>query len=90
MAKAVLFAVKNRLPEHLYNVGTGTDITIKMLAETIKETVGHQGEIHWDSTKPNGTPRKLMDSSKLEQLGWKYKIDLEEGIIRTYGWYLKN
>ena len=90
LAKAVLFAVKNRLPEHLYNVGTGTDITIKMLAETIKETVGHQGEIHWDSTKPNGTPRKLMDSSKLEQLGWKYKIDLEEGIIRTYGWYLKN
>lgn len=90
LAEAVLFAVENNLPEHLYNVGTGTDITIKMLAETIQKTVGHQGEIHWDSTKPDGTPRKLMDSSKLEQLGWKYKIDLEEGILRTYEWYLKN
>ncbi|WP_309484644.1 GDP-L-fucose synthase [Winogradskyella sp. KYW1333] len=90
LAEAVLFAVESNLPEHLYNVGMGTDITIKMLAETIQKTVGHQGEIHWDSTKPDGTPRKLMDSSKLEQLGWKYKIDLEEGILRTYGWYLKN
>lgn len=90
LAKAVVFALENVLPEHLYNVGTGTDITIKMLAEIIKETVGHQGEIDWDTTKPDGTPRKLMDSSKLEQLGWKYKIDLEEGILRTYEWYLKN
>jgi len=90
LAEAVLFAVKNRLPEHLYNVGTGTDITIKMLAETIQKTVGHQGEIHWDSTKPNGTPRKLMDSSKLENLGWKPSIPLHQGIETTYNWYMNN
>lgn len=90
LAEAVLFAVKNRLPEHLYNVGTGTDITIKMLAETIQKTVGHQGEIHWDSTKPDGTPRKLMDSSKLENLGWKPSIPLHQGIETTYNWYMNN
>ena len=90
LAEAVLFAVKNKLPEHLYNVGTGTDITIKMLAETIQKTVGHQGEIHWDSTKPDGTPRKLMDSSKLENLGWKPSIPLHQGIETTYNWYMNN
>ena len=90
LAEAVLFAVKNKLPEHLYNVGTGTDITIKMLAETIQKTVGHLGEIHWDSTKPDGTPRKLMDSSKLENLGWKPSIPLHQGIETTYNWYMNN
>ena len=90
MAEAVVFALENVLPDHLYNVGTGIDITIKELAETIQKKVGHKGEIVWDSSKPDGTPRKLMDVSKMHDLGWKYKVDLEEGIERTYQWFLEN
>ncbi|WP_178986831.1 GDP-L-fucose synthase family protein [Winogradskyella helgolandensis] len=90
LAQAVVFAVENILPEHLYNVGTGTDVTIKELAETIQSIVGHKGELVWDSSKPDGTPRKLMDSSKLEKLGWTSTIGLKEGILSTYEWYLEN
>ncbi len=90
LAKAVVFSVKNMLPEHLYNVGTGTDVTIKQLAEIIQKTVGHKGEIVWDSSKPDGTPRKLMDSAKLNALGWKASIELSEGIEATYDWFLQN
>lgn len=90
MASSVIFALDNVLPEHLYNVGTGVDLTIKELAETIQKIVGHQGEIIWDASKPDGTPRKLMDVSKLHELGWKHKVDLEEGIKRTYEWFLQN
>ncbi|SDS14954.1 GDP-L-fucose synthase family protein [Winogradskyella sediminis] len=90
MAQAVVFAVEHVLPEHLYNVGTGTDVTIKALAETIQDIVGHKGELLWDSKKPDGTPRKLMDSSKLESLGWKSTIALNEGIAKTYQWFLAN
>jgi GDP-L-fucose synthase len=88
MAEAVLFALENKLNEHLYNVGSGTDVTIKDLALLIQNTVGHQGEILWDATKPDGTPRKLMDVSKLKEMGWGAKIDLEEGIQKTYQWFL--
>ena len=90
MAKAVVFALEQKLPEHLYNVGTGKDITIRELAETIQSIVGHQGEIIWDSTKPDGTPRKLMDVSKLKGLGWQYQTELEEGIQKTYQWFLQH
>ncbi len=90
LAQAVLFAVENILPEHLYNVGTGTDVTIKELAETIQAIVDHKGEIVWDSTKPDGTPRKLMDSSKLQNEGWKAKVMLGMGIEKTYDWFLKH
>lgn len=90
MAKAVLFALENTLPEYLYNVGTGVDLTIKELAELIQKITGHKGEIIWDSSKPDGTPRKLMDNSKLKRLGWKYQIELEQGIQQTYDWFLKN
>ena len=90
MAKAIVFAIENKLPEHLYNVGTGSDVTIKQLAETIQKTVGHQGEIIWDSSKPDGTPRKLLDVSKLNDLGWKSQIDLQKGIEMTYNWFLNN
>jgi GDP-L-fucose synthase len=90
MAKGVLFALENVLPEYLYNVGTGVDLTIKELAETIQKVVGHQGEIIWDSSKPDGTPRKLMDNSKMEQLGWKAEIKLEDGIKETYQWFLEH
>ena len=90
MAEAVVFALENKLPEYLYNVGTGEDLTIKDLAETIQKIVGHQGPIIWDSSKPDGTPRKLMDVSKMHNLGWKHKIELEEGIQHTYSWFLEN
>ena len=90
MAAAVVFGLENTLPDYLYNVGTGEDLTIKQLAETIQKIVGHQGDIVWDSSKPDGTPRKLMDISKMHALGWKHKVDLEEGIQKTYAWFLEN
>lgn len=90
MAASVIFALENVLPEHLYNVGTGSDLTIKELAETIQKIVGHNGEIEWDATKPDGTPRKLMDISKMHDLGWKHQVELEEGIQRTYDWFFEN
>ena len=90
MAKAVVFALENELPEYLYNIGTGKDITIKELAVIIQQVTGHQGEIIWDTEKPDGTPRKLMDVSKMAALGWEYKTELKEGIEKTYSWYLEN
>jgi GDP-L-fucose synthase len=90
MAQAVVFALENKLPDYLYNVGTGEDLTIKHLAETIQKITGHHGEIIWDATKPDGTPRKLMDVSKMHDLGWNHKIELEEGIQKTYNWFLEN
>tara|TARA_R110002072_G_scaffold90476_2_gene202317 strand:+ start:13035 stop:13985 length:951 start_codon:yes stop_codon:yes gene_type:complete len=88
MAEAVVYALENKLPEHLYNVGSGKDITIKELAETIQEITGHQGDIIWDDSKPDGTPRKLMDVSKMKELGWEYTTELEVGIKKTYLWFL--
>jgi GDP-L-fucose synthase len=90
MAEAVVYALENKLPEYLYNVGSGKDITIKELAETIQKVTGHQGEIIWDSEKPDGTPRKLMDVSKMKEMGWSYSTELEEGIEKTYAWFLDN
>lgn len=90
LAQAVVFALENNLPEHLYNVGTGEDLSIKQLAETIQRIVGHQGEIVWDASKPDGTPRKLMDISKMHALGWKHQVQLEQGIQCTYEWFLEN
>ena len=90
MAAAVVYALENKLPEYLYNVGSGKDVTIKELAETIQKVVGHQGEIIWDATKPDGTPRKLMDVSKMKDIGWQYSTELKEGIEQTYAWFLEN
>ena len=90
MAEAVVFAVENNLPEHLYNVGSGKDITIKELAETIQKVTGHQGKIIWDASKPDGTPRKLMDVSKMKEMGWNYTTELEIGIQKTYLWFIEN
>jgi GDP-L-fucose synthase len=90
MAEAVVFALENNLPEHLYNVGTGKDITIKELAEIIQEVTSHKGKIHWDLNKPEGTPRKLMDVSKMKKAGWQHTTELEEGIKKTYQWFLEN
>jgi GDP-L-fucose synthase len=88
LADAVVFALENEFHDNLYNVGTGVDLTIKDLAELIQSIVGHSGEILWDIDKPDGTPRKLMDVSKMELAGWKAKVSLEEGIQKTYDWFL--
>ena len=90
MAEAVVYALENKLPEYLYNIGTGKDLTIKELAEMIQNITGHQGEIIWDASKPDGTPRKLMDTSKMKKIGWEYSTELKEGIEKTYEWFLKN
>lgn len=90
LAEAVAYALENRLEEHLYNVGTGVDLSIKQLAKQIQKIVGHTGEIIWDKTKPDGTPRKLMDISKLHAQGWKHQINLDDGIKKTYKWFLEN
>lgn len=90
MAEAVVYALENNLPEYLYNVGSGKDITIKELAETIQKVTGHKGNIVWDSDKPDGTPRKLMDVSKMKNIGWSYSTELHEGIVKTYDWFLNN
>mgnify|MGYP006157763719 FL=1 len=90
LAEAVVFALENKFQDNLYNVGTGEDLTIKELAEMIQKIVGHTGEIHWDSSKPDGTPRKLMDVSKMTSAGWKAKTSLEDGIRKTYEWFLQH
>jgi GDP-L-fucose synthase len=90
LADAVVFALENKFTENLYNVGTGEDLTIRELAELIQKVVGHTGEIIWDSTKPDGTPRKLMDVSKMTEAGWKAKTSLEDGIRKTYQWFLEH
>ena len=84
LGQAVLFVLENELEGHLYNVGTGVDLTIKELAEQIKSIVGYKGGIGWDATKPDGTPRKLMSSERLNRLGWKSKIPLDQGVYNTY------
>ncbi|MDH4403072.1 MAG: GDP-L-fucose synthase [Flavobacterium sp.] len=90
MAAAVVFALENKLPDYLYNIGTGKELTIKELALLIQKIVGHSGEIIWDNSKPDGTPRKLLDVSKMQNLGWNYQINLEKGIQMTYNWFLEN
>jgi GDP-L-fucose synthase len=90
LGKAVLFALENKLDKCLYNVGSGTDLSIKDLAELIKKIVSYKGKIIWDHTKPDGTPKKLMDSFKLNEKGWKPSVKLEEGIKTTYKWFLDN
>jgi len=90
LATAVVHALENKLPDHLYNVGTGTDVTIKTLAKIVQKIIGHKGNIIWDSSKPDGTPRKLMNVSKMLAVGWSYKTELEEGVKKTYDWFLNN
>ena len=71
----------------LYNVGYGSDLPIRELAELIARVVGYDGPVHWDTSRPDGTPRKLLDSSRIRSAGWEPRIGLEEGIRRTYEWY---
>lgn len=89
LAEACLFLMKNYNDSELVNIGTGEDVTIKNLAALVKKIVGFQGETIWDTSKPDGTPRKLMDVSKLNSLGWHHKIALEDGIKLAYQDFLK-
>jgi len=89
LAEACLFLMENYNESELVNIGTGEDVTIKNLADLVKQIVGFQGNIIWDTSKPDGTPRKLMDVSKLHGLGWNHKIALEDGIKLAYQDFLK-
>lgn len=90
LADAVVFLMEKYSGLSHINVGSGKEVTIKELAELVKEVVGFNGQLVWDSSKPDGTPRKLMDSSKLAEMGWEPKISLKDGLADTYKWYLKN
>ena len=90
MAEACLYLMQNYNGKQFVNIGTGKDITIRELAETIMETVGYQGKLTFNTDKPDGTPRKLLDVSKINNLGWQHKIDLKEGIEKTYQDFLEN
>jgi GDP-L-fucose synthase len=90
MADASVFLMNNYDSSEIINVGTGIEVTIKELAETIKEKVGFKGEIAWDTTKPNGTPLRKLCNDKLKSLGWKPSVSLNKGIEKTINWYLEN
>jgi GDP-L-fucose synthase len=90
LADAIVYLMKNYEDPAIVNIGTGEDIEILELAKMIKKIVGFKGEIKKDLSKPDGTPRKLLDVSRLHNLGWKHQIALEEGIKKTYAWFLEN
>jgi GDP-L-fucose synthase len=90
LGSACIFLLENYDDDIAINVGVGEDVSIKERAETIKRIIGFEGSIEWDSSKPDGTPRKLLDVSRLTSLGWKAKISLEDGIASTYQWYKAN
>lgn len=90
MADACTFLMENYTGNEFFNVGTGKEVTILELADMIKEIVGYEGKMRFDSSKPDGTPRKLLDVSRLERAGWKAGIGLRDGIRNTYQWYLEN
>jgi GDP-L-fucose synthase len=90
LADAAVFLMENYNDREIVNVGTGKDITIAELADTVKKVTGFEGEIVYDSSKPDGTPRKLLDVSKIHALGWQHKIDLKEGLEKAYQWFEAN
>ena len=90
LAEAAVHLMNHYNSAEIINVGVGEDITIKELAEMVKEIVGYTGKLTFNTTKPDGTPRKLLDVSRLQQAGWKAKIDLKSGIKTTYEWFLHN
>jgi GDP-L-fucose synthase len=90
LASACLFLLEKYDSPEIINIGWGEDISIRDLAELICDIVGFEGELAWDTTKPDGTPRKLLDITKLHGLGWQPTIPLRDGIVRTYNWFLKN
>ena len=90
LADFCVFLMENYSGTETVNAGTGKEISIRELARLVAEVVGYEGEIRWDSSKPNGTPRKLLDVSKAEKMGWHYKTELREGIEKTYQDFLNN
>lgn len=97
LADAMIFMMENINASDLYengishlNIGTGKDLTIAELANIISDVVGYEGKIQYDTSKPDGTPKKLLDVSRINSLGWKYKTELKDGIVKTYKWYLEN
>jgi GDP-L-fucose synthase len=88
LADACVFIMNQYDGNEMINIGVGKDISIKDLSEMIGEVVGFEGPIHYDRTKPDGTPQKLLDVSRLHGLGWHSKTSLREGIKKTYAWYL--
>lgn len=90
IADACVFLMNNYDSPEIINIGCGNDYTIKEIVEIIKEVVGYNGNIIWDTSKPNGTPKRLLDNSKLSKLGWTSKVDLKSGLQTTYNWYLNN
>jgi GDP-L-fucose synthase len=90
LAEACLFLMENYNENEIVNIGVGDDISIKELAEKVKSIVGYQGEIKFDTSKPDGTPRKLVDVTRINNLGWKASTSLEEGLTKAYNWFLEN
>ncbi|MCM8769110.1 MAG: GDP-L-fucose synthase [Candidatus Omnitrophica bacterium] len=90
LAEALIFLMENYNSSEIINVGTGEEISIKELAEMIKGVVGYQGQIKFDISKPDGTPRKLLDVSRISSLGWRARVGLKDGLAITYAWYLRN
>ena len=89
-ADAMVFLMKNYDEKQFLNIGTGSDISIRELAELMKEIIGYEGELQWDTSKPDGTPRKQLDVSRLHDLGWRHSISLRDGIRHTYEWFVQH
>lgn len=90
LVDAIILAIEKDIKPGLYNVGSGQEISIENLSKLIKEVVGFEGEVLWDTSKPDGTPRKLLDSSRINSLGWKPKVKLKDGLTKTYKWFMDN
>ena len=90
LANAIEFLLDKDLDSDLINIGSGEEISIKNVSELIKKVVGFEGEILFDPSKPDGNPRKLLDSRKINSLGWNSKVELNEGLETTYDWFLNN
>ncbi|OVE67771.1 GDP-fucose synthetase [Clostridium diolis] len=90
MADACIYLMETYEGNNFFNIGTGKEISIRELAGIVKKVVGYEGELVFDASKPDGTPRKLLDVSRLEEVGWKYKVELREGIEKAYKWFIDN
>ena len=90
LAEAINFVISNEISEEILNVGSNQEVTIKRLAEIIRDEIDYKGSLTFDTSKPDGNPRKLLDSRKIFELGWKPKVKLEKGINKTYKWFLDN
>lgn len=90
LAEGLLFLMENYDGLEHINIGPGTETSIKELAETLKEVIGFEGELNWDTSKPDGTPRRYLDTTKIQQLGWKPKTSLRDGLTKMYAWYVEN